>query len=224
VTSPSVDNRVFRPHHRPRGSEISLILPYVFVKPYLAIIAVIAVGIVVAIPLEPRLASHWERWRMEHQSISQPTPELSLPDIFDHMVNLSDDKGKVVLLYLWATWCPPCRAETPALIELQRRYETQGFTVIACSRDQDPELVRQFYRRYHLNYPVVMAAPPVQKFFGTALGIQDEQVLTEVPIPTAILIGREGQIDSVYVGRDLAALNPALNQLLAQKSVAVGKS
>jgi thiol-disulfide isomerase/thioredoxin len=161
---------------------------------------------------------------MEHESVSKPTPVLAVPDIFDHSVNLSDDKGKVVLLYLWATWCPPCRKETPVLIELQRRYESRGFAIIGCSRDQDPELVRQFYRHYHLNYQVVMTVPQVQRFFGTALGVQDEEVLTEVPIPTSILIGRDGRINGIYVGRDLSALNPALSQLLGDNALPVGTS
>jgi peroxiredoxin len=161
---------------------------------------------------------------MEHESLSKTMPVFAVPDIFDHAVNLSDDRGKVVLLHLWATWCPSCQADTAGLIALQRRYESRGFAIIGCSRDQDPELVRQFYRQYHLNYPVVMAVPQVQRFFGTALGIHDDEVLTEVPIPTWILIGRDGRISGIYVGRDLAVLDPALNQLLGDKAAGIGKS
>jgi peroxiredoxin len=194
------------------------------VKPHHIVVGVVVLAIVLAFPLGPRLAAHLEHWRMEHASLSKPTPVLAAPDIFGDSVNLSDDHGKVVLLYLWATWCPSCQAETAALIDLQRRYESRGFAIIACSRDEEPEVVRQFYRRNHLNYPVVMAVPQVQKFFGTALGIRDDEVLTEVPIPTSILIGRDGRINSVYVGRELTALNSALSELLGDASVRVGKS
>lgn len=161
---------------------------------------------------------------MEHASLSKPAPGFAVADIFGGLQNLADDHGKVVLLYLWATWCPSCQAETAALMDLQRRYRSSGLVIIACSRDQDPELVRRFYRQYQLNYPVVMTVPDVQRFFGTALGIRDEEVLTEVPIPTSILLGRDGRINSVYVGRGVAALSPALNQLLEDKAVLVGAS
>jgi len=161
---------------------------------------------------------------MEHRSISKTTPAFAVPDIFGQPLNLSDEQGKVVLLYLWATWCPSCQTETAGLIDLQRRYKSRGFAIIGCSRDEDPELVRQFYRQYHLNYPVVMAVPQMQRFFGAALGIRDEEVLTEVPIPTSILIGRDGRISGVYVGRYLTDLSPALNRLLADKAVSVGRS
>jgi peroxiredoxin len=195
------------------------------VKPYRVIGAFLALAIIIlAFPLGPRVAAHWEHWRMEHRSISKTTPAFVVPDIFDHSVNLSDEQGKVVLLYLWATWCPSCQTETAGLIDLQRRYESRGFAIIGCSRDQDPELVRQFYRQYHLNYPVVMAVPQMQRFFGAALGIRDEEVLTEVPIPTSILIGRDGRIRGIYVGRYLTDLSPAVNRLLADRAEGVGRS
>jgi len=184
------------------------------VKPHHIVVGLVALAIILAFPLGPRLAAHWEHWRMERASLSQPAPALAAPDIFGDSVSLSDDQGKVVLLYLWATWCPSCQADTAALIEMQRRYGSRGFAIIACSRDEEPDLVRQFYRRYQLNYPVVMAGPQVQRFFGTALGIRDDDVLNEVPIPTWILIGQDGRINSVYVGRDIAVLRPALRELL----------
>ena len=183
-------------------------------KPHHIVVGLVALAIILAFPLGPRLAAHWEHWRMERASLSQPAPALAAPDIFGDSVSLSDDQGKVVLLYLWATWCPSCQADTAALIEMQRRYGSRGFAIIACSRDEEPDLVRQFYRRYQLNYPVVMAGPQVQRFFGTALGIRDDDVLNEVPIPTWILIGQDGRINSVYVGRDIAVLRPALRELL----------
>ena len=195
-----------------------------FVKPHHIVVGLVAFAIILAFPLGPRLVAHWDHWQMERASLSKPAPVLAAPDIFGDSVNLSDDHGKVVLLYLWATWCPSCQADTAALIDLQRRYESRGFAIIACSRDEEPEVVRQFYRRYHLNYPVVMAVPQVQRFFGTALGIRDDQVLTEVPIPTWILIGRDGRINSVYVGRELGALSLALRGLLGDASVRIGKS
>jgi thiol-disulfide isomerase/thioredoxin len=156
---------------------------------------------------------------MEHESLSMPVHTFTVSDIFNHTVNLSDTEGKVTLLHLWATWCPSCRAETPVLVELQRRYKSSGLEVIALSVDEDPALVRQFCLRYNVNYPVAMVDSEVEDFFAAVLRIPHDEVRTRVPIPTSILLGRDGRINRIYVGRDLRALDPALSDLLGVESL-----
>ena len=73
-------------------------------------------------------------------------PAFSLTDITGKPLNLSDYKGKVVVLDFWATWCGPCRIEIPGFIELQKRYASQGFTMIGISMDDSPEPVVDFTR------------------------------------------------------------------------------
>ena len=61
---------------------------------------------------------------------SNKAPALVLKDVRGRALRLSDYKGKVVLLNFWATWCPPCRAEMPDLIKMQRVYQSRGLQVI----------------------------------------------------------------------------------------------
>ena len=64
-------------------------------------------------------------------------PEMILVDSSKHTLKVADLKGKVVLIDVWASWCKPCRAEMPELIELNKKYKDKGFVVIAISLDED---------------------------------------------------------------------------------------
>jgi thiol-disulfide isomerase/thioredoxin len=141
-------------------------------------------------------------------------PRFVVQDVFGMPVDLSKTDNKVICLQLWATWCPYCRADIPALVHLQERYQSQGLEIVGFSVDQDPDLVREFYRRYKMNYQVAMVDPEVEKFFAAALGIPEENVSNGTPVPTSILIGRDGRINSIYLGRDIRAFDRALVQLL----------
>ena len=119
-----------------------------------------------------------------------PAPLWTLPDVNGKPVNLADYKGKVVILDFWATWCPPCRAEIPGFIDLQKKYGAQGLVVIGASVDQDgPAVVNAFISQNHMNYPVVMANEDVTKAYGGIEGI-----------PTTFVIDPSGHIVTSYVG------------------------
>ena len=110
--------------------------------------------------------------------------------------SLEQFKGKVVLLDLWATWCPPCRIEIPGLVKLQDKYCDKGLVVVGISVDPvDPRgaggaaAVGPFMKNAKINYPVWM--------------VEDRQALGEYPVdayPTTYLIGRDGKIKNRYVG------------------------
>ena len=73
---------------------------------------------------------------------AQPKPgqkaaEISLPDVNDKVQNLSNLKGKVVLIDFWASWCAPCRRSNPILVKLYSKYKQQGFEIFSISIDED---------------------------------------------------------------------------------------
>jgi len=110
-----------------------------------------------------------------------------------------------VLLDFWATWCVPCREETPRLVELQQKYGDQGLQIIGVSMDDSPEPARAFYQQFHMNYPVVMGNAAMGELYGGVLGL-----------PIAFLIGRDGRIYAKHIGAtDAAVFEKDIRSLLA---------
>lgn len=135
-------------------------------------------------------------------------PDFSLPDLSGQKLTLSSYRGKVVLLDFWATWCDPCREEIPRFVELQNRYRDQGLEIIGVSMDDGPEPVREFYQRFHMNYPVVMGNATTGELYGGILGL-----------PIAFLIGRDGRITARHIGAtDAAVFEREIVNLLRSKA------
>jgi peroxiredoxin len=127
--------------------------------------------------------------------LHRPAPDFTLPLIDGGQLRLSSFRGKVVLLDFWATWCVPCREETPHFVELQQKYGSQGLQIIGVSMDDSPDPVRTFYQQFHMNYPVVMGTADVGGAYGGVLGL-----------PIAFLIDREGRIYAKHIGATDAAV------------------
>lgn len=120
---------------------------------------------------------------------SSKAPAWSLKGLDGEVVKSSDFAGKVVILDFWATWCPPCRAEIPGFIELQKKYGEKGLVVVGISLDDGPEGVRRFASQLEVKYPLVMGDEKVTKDYG---GVS--------VIPTTFVIDRQGRIASRHVG------------------------
>ena len=101
----------------------------------------------------------------------------------------------MVLLDFWATWCVPCREETPRFVDLQQKYGGEGLQIIGVSMDDSTDPVRTFYQQFHINYPVVMGTADVGSAYGGVLGL-----------PIAFLIDREGRIYAKHMGATDAAV------------------
>jgi thiol-disulfide isomerase/thioredoxin len=111
-------------------------------------------------------------------------PTLVLKDLQGRALRLSDYKGKVVVLNFWATWCPPCRAEMPDFIKMQREYRSKGLQVIGITYPpEEIEEVRQFVRKLGVNYPI-------------ALGTKETKILFDESetLPVTIVIDRQGKV------------------------------
>jgi thiol-disulfide isomerase/thioredoxin len=71
-------------------------------------------------------------------------PPLRLPDLDEEVTDLTDFRGKVVVVNFWATWCPPCRREMPSLERLKNKMENEGVTVLAVNIGEDADTVFSF--------------------------------------------------------------------------------
>ena len=122
-------------------------------------------------------------------AVGSKAPGWELKDPDGKLVKSSDFDGKVVILNFWATWCPPCKAEIPGFIELQKKYGDRGLVVVGVSLDEEgSSVVKQFMKAFGMNYPVVMGnLKMMQDFGGTA-------------IPTTFIINRSGKIVAKHTG------------------------
>lgn len=118
-------------------------------------------------------------------------PDFELTTIAGDKVRLSDLKGKVVFVNLWATWCPPCRAEMPEMVRFYKDYSSKNIEVLAVNlTDSDSEKeVKKFAKEYKLNFPVLL--DPDGKVGNT---------YKTVTIPTTFIIDKKGIIKQKHIG------------------------
>src|SRR5260370_22424472 len=86
-----------------------------------------------------------------------PAPDFKLTGLDDKAVTLADSHGKVILLNFWATWCGPCRAEIPDLVELQNKYKDRLQVLGLVVDDDDQDAIKEFAKEFGINYPVAIA-------------------------------------------------------------------
>jgi thiol-disulfide isomerase/thioredoxin len=132
--------------------------------------------------------------------VGKAAPNFTLTDLKGNRVSLSSYRGKAVQLNFWATWCAPCKIETPWLIELEKQYGPRGFEVLGVSFDDlnkdDPkelakdkaEIVRGA-ALLHIPYPVLIDGDSIGKAYG------DVDVF-----PTSFFVDRKGTIVAASVG------------------------
>ncbi len=89
-------------------------------------------------------------------SPGQPAPAFKLQDLSGKIHQLSDYKGKVVVLNFWASWCGPCIQEMPALSELQKNYADKGLKVISIAVDDQKETLLDVKTKVNIDFPVLL--------------------------------------------------------------------
>lgn len=117
-------------------------------------------------------------------------PEVTLTDTRGVTRSLADYRGQVVLVNLWATWCPPCKEEMPALQAFYDKHKKDGFTIIAIN-DGDPTAdVLQFEKDYQLSFPIWLDP----EYYAT------EQAFKTINLPSSFVIDRAGTVRLMWVG------------------------
>ncbi|HEX7252043.1 MAG TPA: TlpA disulfide reductase family protein [Thermoanaerobaculia bacterium] len=119
-------------------------------------------------------------------------PDFQLESINGKMVKLSDFRGKAVLLNFWATWCGPCRAEMPWLVELYAKYKDAGLEIVGVSMDQNavhrPRVV-PYVREKNVTYTILYGNDRVAAAYdGVPL------------LPTSFFIGSDGKVVGEFEG------------------------
>ena len=123
-------------------------------------IQVAAVSFVVLLILAA--CSHPRELKSEGQR--KAAPNFTLKDADGNPVNLTDYRGKVVLVNFWATWCGPCEVEIPWFVEFEQKYRDQGFAVLGVSMDDDGwKSVRPYIASHKINYRVVIGSEVVSQ-------------------------------------------------------------
>ena len=118
-----------------------------------------------------------------------PVANLVFPRLDGHSWRLSDHRGEVVLINYWASWCAPCREETPGLVDLAREYRYKGLSIVGVSMDEGgKQAVESFLREFHLPYPVLM--PDLASPSAPAIDA----------LPTTVLVDRNGRAAKSYIG------------------------
>jgi cytochrome c biogenesis protein CcmG/thiol:disulfide interchange protein DsbE len=137
----------------------------------------------------------------------RPLSPINLPTLDGQHWSLEEQKGSVVLLNFWATWCGPCRMETPELVTLAQTYGPRGFRVAGITMDEQPALdVPEFVRRYRVPYPILI---PGSDFM---LGRSIES------LPTTMLFDRQGRLARLFIGaRSAEDIAPDVEKLLAEQ-------
>ena len=118
-----------------------------------------------------------------------PAPEFKLDTLEGKPLSLVEYKNKVILLNFWATWCGPCRAEIPDLVELQNKYKDQLQIIGLVVDDDDTDAIKKFVDQFGINYPVAIATNALRTEYG---GIP--------ALPTSFLLDAQGRVVQKHEG------------------------
>jgi len=153
---------------------------------------------------------------------NKPAPDFTLEDLHGQKVSLASYKGKAVLINFWATWCGPCKIETPWLVDLRNQYASQGFEVLGISTEgddlqpgdkegwaRDKAAIAKFVQDEKMPYPVLINGDSLSKPYG---GLD--------AMPTSFFIDRNGTVVATQLG--LTSKDEIESNI--RKSLGAGKS
>jgi thiol-disulfide isomerase/thioredoxin len=119
----------------------------------------------------------------------KPIANFSLTDLNGVTRKMSDYAGRPVLINAWATWCPPCKAEMPALHEFYLKHKDEGFELLAVNSGESRSAVQHFIGQTGFTFPVLL---DTNKDVLDGLGVNG--------LPTSIFVGRDGTVKTIHIG------------------------
>jgi cytochrome c biogenesis protein CcmG/thiol:disulfide interchange protein DsbE len=137
-------------------------------------------------------------------NVGNRAPDFSLEALDGTKLSLQDQRGKVVLINFWATWCPPCRAEIPDIEAAFEARQDDGFVVLGINVEEPRETVLPFVDEFEMSYPVLLDES------GRLL-----QTYRAMRLPMSVIVDQDGMIQARHIGFLTAAdLDGYLAELL----------
>jgi len=134
--------------------------------------------------------------------MDKTAPAFTLEDLSGRKVSLDSYKGKAVLINFWATWCGPCKIETPWLIELRNKYASQGYEILGISTEgddlnkddkagwaKDKAAIAKFVSEEKVPYPILIDGDSLSQAYG---GLD--------AMPTSFFVDRKGTVVAAQMG------------------------
>ncbi len=116
-------------------------------------------------------------------------PDFTLSSLNGPNLRLQEQRGRVVMINFWATWCGPCRVEMPHLAKLYDKYRSAGFTVLAVNIDEDPHKAANLAKQLGMKFPVLLdSEKKVSRLYDLST------------MPSTILVDRDGRVRYVHRG------------------------
>jgi cytochrome c biogenesis protein CcmG, thiol:disulfide interchange protein DsbE len=173
-----------------------------FDKRFVAVIATAALlAILSAVRLRPPGPA------VEPAASRRNMPEFTFPSLAGERWSLADHRGRIVLVNFWATWCAPCREETPDLVDLYGRYRNRGVEFAGITTDDNPaSVVPKFLDEFRVTWPILI--PPAESALAQAIEV----------LPTTFLVDAQGRIARTWAGiADGDDIARALDALLSEQ-------
>ena len=153
----------------------------------LIFLIIVCVGIIVLLQTKDSSFNLSGKPRLEK---GVPAPNFTLPGLDGKMVSLTDYKGKLVLLNIWATWCPPCVEEMPSMEKLHQELKDEGFKILAVSIDASgAKAVLPFMEKHKLSFPALADTIGDIKSLYQTTGVPESFVIDKDGIIVEKVIG-----------------------------------
>jgi peroxiredoxin len=122
-------------------------------------------------------------------AMATPAPDFTLKTLDGPALRLAEQRGQVVLVNFWASWCAPCKVEMPHLNALADKYRHTGVVLVGINIDDDPKKAAAEARKLGIRFPVLL---DTDKTASKAYKLE--------AMPTTVLVDRDGQVRHVHQG------------------------